>query len=134
MDSYQVHWSTSTNTGCELALLEVTGNPAHRELQTSLAGPADLFLACSFAFAASRHDNVRDVKTAEPRKDASSQMMDDLVCANLTFLYCSSRISPRHCLRVGVEVRSSLSQGPCWKGGSVGTEPFCGAAVSEEGV
>ena len=55
--THQVHWSTSTNARGELALLEVASNPANRELQTSLAGSADLLLACSLAFAASRHDS-----------------------------------------------------------------------------
>ena len=61
--AYQVNWSASTNASCKLALLEVTGYPADGELQTSLAGSANLFFACGFAFAASRHDNVRDVRT-----------------------------------------------------------------------
>ena len=55
--AYQVHWSASTNAGCVLALLQVPGNSSHWELQTSLAGSRNLFLACrSFSFAASRHD------------------------------------------------------------------------------
>ena len=53
--THQVHWSTSTNAGGEFAFLQVASYSTHRKLQTSLAGSADLFLACGLALAASRH-------------------------------------------------------------------------------
>ena len=67
--THQVDWGASTNAGSEFAFLEVASDSAHGKLQTSLAGSADLLLACSLAFAASRHDCV------ESRKAGSSSKM-----------------------------------------------------------
>lgn len=55
MNTHQVDWSTSSNAGGILALLQVASYPPYGELETSLARPADRLLASGLSLSTSGH-------------------------------------------------------------------------------
>ena len=105
--THQIDWGASTNAGGEFAFLQVACDSAHGKLQTSLAGSADLLLACSFAFAASRHVGVENRSTGSSSEKEMRRLVTFLEATCLS-LYCCARA--KGVIRRGGSVRANTTR------------------------